>query len=349
VGRKQAYRNDNQIFVSWETSGADVPSICENTHNMWGGDEYPAYEGDVGQAFAMRLRNKIAGYKANITDNNSIIVMGLNSAVLGRLAITYYRELNGLDFFDRLETWHTNFAWFQDYGNNPKDFKEKLRFFGAPAPQDIAWATYGKSVEGKNGKKLMNAVVERIVPCIIDNMPFPKDLISAIVYRTGNRIGMEHWQWEKCLGIACALYKGTHKEENYSMELDENRDSRDYVYGRLLALADMIESMALSIAKENRDTNAARLMQRFSDRPYSTWQILEEGLKPYLDRIYVNYPGLWRGYKDLLDDVETKFKTIESATSDIPRLTGEYLLGYHCQRQWFKTHKRKDGAWILKE
>jgi CRISPR-associated protein Csd1 len=348
IGRKQAYRNDTQAFVSWETAGNDIPSVCANTHDLFGAQEESEYSGDFGQAFAQKLNAKIAGYKAFVSDNNNIVIMGLDSAVPGRMAITYYRELKGSEFLDRLEEWHRNFSWLQDYGKDPEDYKRELCFIGAPAPQDIAWAAYGRGAEGKNGKKLMNATVERLLPCIIDGTIFPHDIICAVINRTCNRIGLEYWEWEKCLGIACALYKGTHKEEKYSMELDENRDSRDYVYGRLLALADVIESTALSIAKENRDTNAARLMQRFADRPYSTWPILEKGLKPYLDRIHANYLGLWLGYKELLDIISTKFRTIEESMSD-NRLSGEYLLGYHCQRRWLKTHQRKEGNWIIKE
>ena len=43
--------------------------------------------------------------------------------------------------------------------------------------------------------------------------------------------------------------------------------------------------IALQLAKENRGTTASRLMQRFADRPFSTWKNIEEALKPYKDRI----------------------------------------------------------------
>ena len=71
--------------------------------------------------------------------------------------------------------------------------------------------------------------------------------------------------------------------------LKKKESSRDYLYGRLLAVADQIESTALHLAKETRGTTASRLMQRFSDRPYSTWKNIEEALKPYKDRIRAKY------------------------------------------------------------
>lgn len=130
------------------------------------------------------------------------------------------------------------------------------------------------------------------------------------------------------------------------MALEEERDTRDYLYGRLLAVADHIESKALQLAKENRGTTASRLMQRFSDRPFSTWKNIEEVLKPYKDRIRAKYPPLLKGYEELLDVIHSRILAANYITDT--RLTGEYLLGYHCQRQWFHEHKREKGQWVLK-
>ncbi len=42
------------------------------------------------------------------------------------------------------------------------------------------------------------------------------------------------------------------------MSLEKDRTTRSYLYGRLLAVADVLEQAALRTAGENRDTNAAR-------------------------------------------------------------------------------------------
>ena len=43
------------------------------------------------------------------------------------------------------------------------------------------------------------------------------------------------------------------------MSLEEDRNSRDYLFGRLLAIAEKIEGHALYLAKETRGTTAERL------------------------------------------------------------------------------------------
>jgi len=358
IGRKQAFRSGNQVFVSWATTGKPIPDPCANTWDFLGdklqiNDTSTSLAGDVGQSFALRFKKKLAGYKANIADTEDIVVMGLDSATPGRMAITFYRELTGSEFLERIEKWHSDFAWFQNYGKDKDDKKKVILFEGAPAPKDIAWCAYGSKVERKNGTKLLNATVERLMPSIIDGRPVPRDLVEQCVRRASNRVSFKQEkdgrqpEFEKCLGITCAVYKGFYNNERgYIMALEEERNTRDYLYGRLLAVADQIESKALQLAKENRGTTASRLMQRFSDRPFSTWKNIEEALKPYKDRIRARYHGLLDGYEELLDVIHSRILTANYITDT--RLTGEYLLGYHCQRQWFGEHKREKGQWVLK-
>jgi CRISPR-associated protein Csd1 len=351
IGRKQAFRSGNQVFVSWATTGKPIPDPCANSWDFLGDafqidDTSASQTGDVGQSFALRFNKKLAGYKTNIVDTEDIVVMGLDSATPGRMAITFYRELTGSEFLERIEKWHSDFAWFQNYGKDKDDKKKVILFEGAPAPKDIAWCAYGKKAEGKNGIKLLNATVERLLPSIVDGRPVPRDLVEQCVRRASNQAGLEPWEFEKCLGIACSLYKGFYNKRGYIMALEEERKSRDYLYGRLLAVAEKIESMALYFANENRETTAARLMQRFADRPYSTWRTIETSLTSYKARINVKTPGLLAGYIELIDKICCQFKTDEFTQDS--RLSGEFLLAYHCQRKWLNEHKREKGQWVLK-
>lgn len=326
---KQGYRFDDQVFVSWAVSGEEIPDPMADTHRMMGmvAEEIEDI-GDVGQAFAKRLSKHIAGYQATISDTAHIVVMGLDSATPGRMAITYYRDLERSEFLQRLEHWHQQFAWYQNYSKD-------IKFVGAPAPKDIAEAAYGRRLEDK----LKKATVERLLPCIIDQFRFPNDLVFSTIRRASNRVGMEKWEWEKVLGIACSLYRGSHQQENYAMSLEEDRTTRDYLYGRLLAVADYIEEISLSDSEKNRQTNAARFMQRFASRPYQTWPMLYEQLAPYIARIKANRTGRWKQMMQLLEDIKDKF-TADSFTDPSP-LSGEFLLAYYSQRKALWKAKEK--------
>src|SRR5690606_32158094 len=144
--------------------------------------------------------------------------------------------------------------------------------------------------------------------------------------------------WNKALTIACALFRKLHEKEEYNLSLEEGRRSRDYLYGRLLALADALEEWALSEAGESRPTNAARLMQRFAERPYSTWRTLELSLAPYKARLG---PKARRRINQI-SEVITMFSP-DDFTSD-RKLSGEFLLGYHCQRQALRERRHEQDS-----
>ena len=330
---RQGYKSkDGQAIVAWATSGIQIPDPLADPLSILGEEELASDEPGVestAQNLAIKLRNKISGYKADLGDTSGIVVMGIDSATPGRMAIAFYRELTGSEFLERLEKWHDTCAWVHNYGYNPET-KKRIRFVGAPAPKDIAEAAYGN----KANDKLKKATVERLLPCIIDGQQIPRDIVDSAVRRACNRVGMEGWEWNKTLSIACALFKKLNEKEGYSMALDENRTTRDYLYGRLLALADSLEQWALNKAGEDRQTNAARLMQRFADHPYSTWRTIELSLAPYKARL----GGQSQKRQALVDKVHNMFDPPEDYTSD-KQLSGEFLLGYHCQREALKPKK----------
>jgi CRISPR-associated protein Csd1 len=181
----------------------------------------------------------------------------------------------------------------------------------------------------------------------VDGVPIPRDLVESCVRRASSRQGIEGWEWEKTLGVACALYRYQEREENYAMALERDRVSRSYLYGRLLALAEGLEAQALYYADEKRETAAARLMQRFADRPFDTWRTIEPSLGPYKARLRARGAGFLHFMETEIDQVMDLFVPEEFTSDD--RLTGEFLLGYHCQRAALRTYAQpksdaRDGS-----
>ncbi len=351
---RQGYRNDTQVFVSWAVSGKPTPPPLEESSDwldvpveLSEGDAAPAgpdHTRDVGETFALRLNKYIAGYAVKLDLTECIVVMGLDSATPGRMSIIYYRELLGSEFLERLKNWHAEMAWpqrvsakQQEQGKKQGQPAEPWRAC-APTPKAIAEAAYGRRLDAK----LKKATVERLVPCIIDGRALPTDLVESCVRRAANRPGFkEHWEWEQALGVACAMYKGRHarhpeaeQRRVYDMDLESKRISRDYLYGRLLAVAEHIEEIALYVGGEDRPTTAARLMQRFADHPCSTWRNIELALQPYMQRLQAVRGGFLHNMRALLDDIIEAFQGDDF--SSVQPLSGEFLLGYHCQRRALK-------------
>ena len=272
------------------------------------------------------------GYTVALGDAENIIIIGIDSATTGRLSIIYYKELKGSDFLERIEKWHRKYAWKQYYG------KDKI-FYGAASPADIANVAYGNSVDDK----IIRKTIERILPCIIENKDIPNDIVDNCVRQASNPIALEYWQWQKALGIACALYSGNKYKankykEDYKMSLDTETTDRNYLYGRLLALIDCGEIIALNLAGENRETNARKYMRLFSMKPNSTWKKLYEMFNlSSRRRLLSARKAFLKKIEELLEEVHNKF--IPSDYHDNSKLNGDYLLGYYCQLSELRNKK----------
>lgn len=328
---RQGHKLGDQAVVAWAVNGQLVPQVIGDTNDLGDVPNDPKpYKGDAGQAFVKRLSRQLKGYAATLTDRDDIVVMAVDSATPGRMAITYYRELTGSEFIERLRAWHESNAWPQNMGKG-------RRFTGAPAPRDIAEAAYGRRAD----EKLRKWTVERLLPSIIDGCPIPSDLVRACVQRATNRVGQEPWEWERTLGVACALIRGSRRKKGYKMALEEDRNTRDYLFGRLLAVAERLESDALYLQDERRDTNAERLMQRFADHPAGTWRTIELALCPYMAHLEASRSGTLHTWKELLDQIVCRFEGDDFIRSG--RLDAEFLLGYHCQRAALASREKKSS------
>lgn len=357
---RQGFRNGDQAIIAWAVSGAGIPQPMEDIWNLMSEEIQKVqvslpieseidHSHDLGQSFSVSLGKYMAGYRVRLQSTDNIIIMGLDSATPGRMAVTYYQEFFPDDYINRLSQWHKEFAWYQrhkievDVGNTRSKSKTVWPVC-APSPRAIWEAIYGSVVSDS----LKKSTIERILPCIVDAYPFPEDLVKKSVRRVSNRGAYksdEQWLWEKNLGIACALYRGFCKRnlkqnKEYIVGLEQDNHSRDYLYGRLLAIAERVEDISLAVSGEKRSTTAARLMQRFADRPASTWRNIELALQPYMQRLKNNRAGFLHNMQTLLDEVMNNF--VKGDFVNDKALSGEFLLAYHSQRFELRNKKQSD-------
>lgn len=355
---KQGYKNDTQVIVAWAVSGKNIPPIFTDSLSLFDETDEEKIDAasssntfDAGELFARKLRRKIAGYEAVLGDSSNIVILGLDSLVTGRVAVTFYRELETKQFLEAIENWHKQFAWhFKSFTEKVENGKKSIRSGYrpyAPSPDTIAEICYNRKQNTKidQAKKMKRMLNERLLPCIIDGVQIPRELVDISVRRASNKIALEENEWEKTLSVACALYKGFNSrnfndKRDYEMALENERTDRDYLYGRLLAVAERIEDIALFMGKENRPSTATRMMQKFSMHPFSTWKIIESSLVPYEIRLQSKRPEFLKKMKSLLDVIHSMFGPGDFE-KELP-LSGAYLLGYHCQRLELRSKKEDE-------
>ncbi|MFA9950998.1 type I-C CRISPR-associated protein Cas8c/Csd1 [Dentiradicibacter hellwigii] len=354
---RQGIRNGDQVTVAWAISGKPVPSPMKDISSEidWDNLDLSAVENpdefssqasseqpsldwsiNIGRAAAQIIKKKLHGYQAELKAHEQISLIMLDSATPGRMALTYYQEFLPTDYFANLDAWIDDFSWYQRYSieipNGKKIDKRTQWRFIPPSPYSIADAVYGKSLSDTLKKQLY----ARLLPVIAGgtSVPIPGDLVRQSFQAACNPNGCENWEWQRNIGVACALYKGWRarhhdlsQRRTYPMSLDTQNRSRDYLYGRLLAVAENTESYALYLAGEKRATTAERYMQRFAEHPFATWRNIELALKPYQERLRNN--GKDTGAQAISEIME--LFAIDDFTCD-DKLSGEFLLGYHCQK-----------------
>ncbi|WP_433922696.1 type I-C CRISPR-associated protein Cas8c/Csd1 [Paenibacillus taichungensis] len=332
---RQGTTIDGKVFLVWGSTSLDLPEPQEDTFSLWDEDDEEAtVSGDTThKEFALQIRKAIGGYRydGEYNSKHEVTLMTLDAATPGRMSIMYYRSLDQNEYLDRITAWHESCYWIHRYKKNKND--KPVSFIGAPATKDIAFAAYGP----RASEKVIKGLMERMLPCIIDQRPIPLDIVRSSIHRASNPVGMDNWEWEKTLSITCAL---VNKKEGYGVSLNTETTDRSYVFGRMLAIADVLERSALG-KEEKRATNAIRYMNAFAQRPGRTWSIIQSNLQPYQARMGTGA----RYYNSLLDEVGDKLQ-LEDFT-DKP-LTGLYLLGFYSQRNDLYTSKKdKDAAVAL--
>jgi len=341
---KQGYKNGDQVIVSWATNNVPIPEPLDVCDDFDLEDE-EIFKADTRAEFAKRLNNAIAGYAANLDDTTNVVVMGLDSATPGRLSITYYRELRGSEFLERIRQWQLSTNWYPLFKLKPTEEKKTtwVKYRGTPVPKDIAETAYGRSLSDK----LKKATVERLLPCIIDGKPIPRDIIISAVSHASRPFSMEPWEYRKTLGVACAVVRKYYNDqynqknrpntyqERWKVELDQYETDRSYLFGRMLAYARKIEEYA-QYKRNNapRQTNAERFMLQFQKVPEKTWGRLYNQLLPYLSTFRTESPGsIGNRYEAALNAIVDQLRVTGGYTNE--SLSPLYLLGYQCQMNRF--------------
>ncbi|OUO25866.1 type I-C CRISPR-associated protein Cas8c/Csd1 [Lachnoclostridium sp. An298] len=373
--RKQGRSFDTLTMVTWESEMKEMPlwdvdteaissaaisdmtldesgeDFREQFRDEWSdvwGDEEEVTMSDGNPITARQFYSALEGYRNQVENTSHMILMAFDAATTGRLSLAEFKTLETARYLNNIRKWHEQCRWIQ------WKYKEGHRksYYGVPGVRDIADILYGLESNGKitivdkTGKKLYAELGRRLLPCIWDNRNIPYDLVMTAVNRASMpQAYKERYNWERVLTLACSFVKKNRYErekEEWNVALNKECDNRDYLYGRLLAVADRIEYRTFEKEKDTaRVTNAKRYMSTFSQRPFETWKIIEENLQPYLNKLSI---AERRYYENLIDSICQLFDVDAFRKND--KLDGLYLLGFHSQSYELKYNKNKanDGG-----
>lgn len=339
----QKNKCDTQAIVAWTLEdGSTQPDPLEDSLNIYSvivktkTDDLINAQSEIGTDYAINMRNALRGIGSADKLKNQIrriAVMAVDAATTGRMGITFYQDLQENEYIERIISWHETCNWY---------FRQlKHEFISAPSADRIIAAVYGEP-KGEGYAKIKKQARECMLNHVVCGEPLDRGWISAAVLRISQPFsynkkdgGWDSWRWEQAQNVACAIIRKYYydKKEVFALEIDKNCNDRSYLYGRLLAIADRLESHARYIQKadsvtDKRPTNAVRYMSAFASKPLRSWKLIYGQLNPYIQRLD---GAEW--YQKQIDEIMSLFLPGDIDDKNDTQLNGKYLLGYSLQRR----------------
>jgi CRISPR-associated protein Csd1 len=345
----QGYKCDSQAVVAWSIEdGSAQPNPFAATHELYPDDDLSETEqvneakSELAADYAKKLRLALLGM-GNIhgicNDMRRVSVLAVDAATTGRMGVTFYQELSQNAYLERIVAWHETCRWW---------FRiNKRAALSTPGANRIIAAVYGEP-KGEGYAKIQKQAREKLLHDIFCAEPLDRGWVTAAVARVNNPFsyskqdgGWDKGKWQNAVNVVCAMVRKYYaqKKEEYPLELDIKCTDRDYLFGRLLALADRLEGHARYVQasgndSEKRPTNAVRYLSAFTSKPLRTWKLIYEQLNPYIQRLN---GAEW--YQRQIDAIMQLFG--DGDICDKP-LGGKYLLGYSLQRLALYNKKEED-------
>ena len=282
------------------------------------------------------LKKALHSKKSELKLTDGVVVAVFDAATTGRLSLTYYNELQGHDFLQRLHDWDVSCCW-----------NDRIYGIESPSLRQIVDCAFGTQ-RGEKGaahmetdERVVRQQMQRLISCRIDKVPIGRDIVKALIDKASKPLGYERNVREKMLFTACAVirkYRYDRFKEEWSMALEPERRDRSYQFGRLLAIMEKVERDTYG-DNEGREPNAIRMQSVFCQRPMNTANQIQKQLdKAYFPRLRENHRG-W--YKKLIGQVMDIISTFPDEEWNKP-LGDTYLMGYYLQRNSLYTKNNND-------
>ncbi len=351
---RQGMQRYGMTWVVWNTNGAAMRVPIDQKKIFLEEEEdeeiVPRRVINTLEAYARDVRSEALGRRRELDQYdpervNCAVILGLEAATDGRMSVTYYQECPGNEYVGRLERWYQDCCW---WCFNPQ---KKVMEITTPSAEKIAVAVMGidaVNIAKKDKKcekfhtKLMRTLHTQILSCISEQQQLPVNMIHDAVARVCAPLAFvsgkdRQWSraaWTASLDTTCAMIhcfqrrKNGENAEIFGPELQTNSCDGDYLFGRLLALADRIEEKVM-VRGNGCPTSAVRMMQKFVQDPFETWPKIHDKLVPVFQKSGSDI----KWFQIITEEIEQAFINGDRYKRRV--LSWKFLQGFSSQRQAF--------------
>ena len=320
-----------RCFVCWNPQGRELPRATNALTRRRSQNTERAY---TPTAYKEQVRSALNSWISEFPADAKAVTAVFDAATTGRLALTYYSELQAADFTARLAYWDETCCWINgDFG------------IQAPNLQKIATYTFGTlRTDGYDAdENIMKQAMVQLLACRIEKAHIPAAYLRNLVQKAANLQiipdDKEHKYLRRdLLYTTCAVIRKYHIDrykEEWEMALEPEKKDRSYQFGRLMAIMEKIERDTYD-GDEKRETNIIRRQMAFTARPYATAASVIAHLKtayyPQLSLAARNYYE--KQIEEIMELLSADMETLNKPLADT------YLLGYYLQKKELYTSKK---------
>lgn len=328
IARQACLRVGEQVVVVWSIENPEISSPFAEL--LWEGEQ----QAFTDEAYSDWVREAIWGPGEPPKDSDKVMIMAVEAATTGRLSVPFYQKYDAKQFLLNITKWKTGACWLSRRG------KDQALVPWSPSLVDIV-----KLLVGDKNEKVNKSVRERLLPCIVEGRKLPYDIVLSALHLAMNPTHYkDYWDWHRAVSMACALLRKWQIDEEdgkeeYVMGLDTESKDRSYIFGQLLATAEMLERSALSMSGNKeamRNTAAEKYFVRFQRYPVETWTTIRKLLQPYVMKL--GSAGK-KFYIDRINELTDRLNTLDFIKKD--KLEPTFLQGYSSQIMEYRNYSKK--------
>lgn len=281
--------------------------------------------------------------KDNINTQYNVYILMIVKTNNGRVAIKKYQKLTDLGYQDVLNYWYATTSWGNLYNDN-KYTTLSLRglvnnLFGHE--EDNGKYYNLKVNKGFEGKAV--SLIEELIEAKMNKQRLPSKFYKKAMGNAKQRHRYPN-TWEKTLMTTLSMYKKyqwDYKNKYVGVDVELENQSNGYLYGRLMAVYEQIESSALYYKGiTDRQTFVEKNWSSIINRPLYMWNRMHVKSQPYMKQLMNHKPAVGQKYKNLILEIGTQLTENEDFdTKGKKQLTDDFILGYYHQLKALRTKK----------
>lgn len=290
---------------------------------------------DLGQSF-------IRGQRLFAKDGSYYIAI-LNKTNDGRIALKYFRQLISSELLENLDKWEKKHSW------------ERYRKGGrvqmvAPRLKDMILVAYGVD-RGEvyltlDNDTFMSDQFQKLVSCVVDGHDLPRSLVKKVEANLKLRQKYKT-RWPQVEQVSLSILHQQYGRK-FSPMLDRDNKERSYLFGRLLAIFELLEKARYDSKKIDNDdnkriTNAERYWTAYTNKPASLMKNLWDKVMPYAEYLQIHEPGLYHKFEKERQEIISFLDESLSHPDFSKPLDYRFIFGYYAEKKYCLTKTPKES------